>query len=194
MRTLILIATLLLTAPAALGAMIGIYLDPEDGPYGMGTAPCAWLDTDQPLTLYIVAFLDELSESGITAAEFRVSNWLGGLEPDLHVSMEYSTDLVIGDPGWDLAMAWNEPVGVGAERVLLATATIYLFDPEALSDDHWMTITEGYDCDCLVLVNDLFEAIDVYGDRILIYCNADCGWCDTTPTGASSWSTLKSLY
>ncbi len=107
--------------------------------------------------------------------------------------MSSTSDLVIGDLWWDFSIAWSEPVGAGLGYAVIAEIELLMFDPAWIGSDRWLQVAPGYDCDCLVLVDSMFDTHDAWGDTMILNCNADC-WMCLTATAESSWSEVKLLY
>ncbi len=168
---------------------IGIYADET------GTIRCADLVPYVITDLYIVAHLTSLCEGGIVAAEFKVDNWPEtGDDPDLGLIevIPYSS-LYIGYLHHDFAIAWSEPQGAGSCYVTIALLQFLAFGQTWPGQDYWLSIAPGNDCECLVLVDHLYQEHDVYGDSFLLNCVQDCGFC-WTAAEPTDWSALKAMY
>ncbi len=132
---------------------------------------------------------------GITAVEFRVDN-LPEENPALGIRTDsWTSTLVIGDLGYDIAIAWDSMQP--GPWVLIGTLSFFMIDPTWIGADHLMTVAPGLTCDCLVVVDDVFEEHDADGGWFTFNCSnpTDClCFDDLTATEDASWGTIKALY
>ncbi len=153
-------------------------------------------DVEQYLTttIYVAAYLPPEID-GITAAEFRIDNLP---ENDAYgiVTLNWATDLVIGDPWWGIALAFTDPVP--GPYAPLGSIDFFMIDPVWIGDDHLMVVAASYDSGLLVVVDDEFNTIDALGWMFTFNCTdiSTC-WCEddiSSPVEDSSWGAVKALY
>jgi hypothetical protein len=142
-------------------------------------------------TIYVTAWLPP-EIAGITAVEFKIDNLpaagLGIVTP------AWSSPLVIGDPAWDISVAWAGPQA--GPWVQIGTLSFLMIDAAWIGPDYVMTIMEGNDCECLVVVDDNFVEFPADGGMYTFNCsNPDqCECFDSIPTEATNWGSVKALY
>jgi len=69
-----------------------------------------------------------------------------------------------------------------------------MFDPAWIGADYVMSVAPGQDCECLVVVDHLYEIVDVMGGQFTFNCSDVCLCLESTATGETSWSAVKSLF
>jgi hypothetical protein len=192
MRKLLLILTILsLAGMAQADTVIGVFADEDMNSCDAALIPYV------PTILYVVAYWDAGPlDEGITAAEFKLDGLpLSEGYPMGTVTVTHSTDLVIGDLWHDYSAAWSEPQGVGAGQFTVCSIEMLMFDVIWVGADQEVIVSAGDDCDCLVLVDSLFEVQDAIGGLFTLNCTTPP--CDCFPpvaTESTSWSNVKSLF
>ena len=140
-------------------------------------------------TVYVAAWLPD-TVPAITATEFRVD---GLPSPaDAIVTWLWTTNLVIGDINFDISLAWGS--AQPGPWVLFGQGDFfYLVEEEA---DHVLTVLEGMDCDCLVVVDDEFNTVPALGYQFTFNCSPgnDCLCTPETATQETNWGSIKALY
>jgi len=182
MKKLLIIALMLMATSSLASPSIGLYADTG------ATTRFAGINPYVPLNLYVIAIWPTESplNGGITAAEFKIDNLPANLNyPWGTVTTHHTTDLVIGDLWTDYSAAWSTPQGAGAGMFEIARVEFLMFDPSWIPAGHVSTIAPGDDCDCLVLVDNLFEIYTAVG--LPFYFSA-------VAADETSWSEIKSLY
>jgi hypothetical protein len=132
---------------------------------------------------------------GITAAEFSIFNYPGNPGYPTGTATEaWDSDLVIGDVTWDFSIAFTEPVY--GDFAHLGTIEFQSFDDLWIGADYVMSVAPGNDCECLVVVDDIFEIVNVEGGMFTFNCTTGECVCieGPTATGDSSWSAVKALF
>ena len=194
MKTVIISLLVLMTFTASAGAQqswIGMFAgDPSDPICLADIAPGA------PVPVYIVAVVSEYDfPNGITAAEFRVDNLPpNGYEFGGIISETWSSEVTVGELGWDFSIAWVTPQP--GPFVAIGQLDFLMLDPDWIGEDHVMKIREGNACECLVMVDELFLTQDVFGGWWTWNCTeywfCPCiGW---TAAQDSDWGAVKALY
>ncbi len=192
MRKVLLTLALMSIATVGLAdPVIGIFADENMVSCDTALIPYA------PTMLYVIAYwttgpLDD----GITAAEFR----LDGLPqndgyPLGQVTVNHTTDLVIGNIWHDYSAAWSNPQGAGVSQFTICSIEILMFDAGWVGPDTEVTVSAGFDCDCLVLVDSFFDVHTAAGGLFTLNCSEPP--CDCFPpvaTESTSWSNVKSLF
>ncbi len=148
-----------------------------------------------PTMLYVIATWDVgAMGQGITAAEFKIDNFpTNDGYPDGTVTVNHTTDLIIGDIWGDYSAAWSTPQDEGSQFTI-CSIEVLAFDAAWISGEVVSTVVVGDDCSCLVLVDDLFEIHDATGGKFTFNCGAppcDCGIVAAEP---STWSSVKALF
>ncbi|MBC8365814.1 hypothetical protein H8E52_00240 [bacterium] len=192
MRNLLLILTILSLAGAAQAdTVIGLFADEDMNSCDAALIPYV------PTLLYVVAYWDAGPlDDGITAAEFK----LDGLPqsdgyPLGTVTVNHTTDLVIGSVWTDYSAAWSEPQGVGAGQFTVCSLELLMFDTIWVGVDQEVVVSPGNDCDCLVLVDAMFDVHDAVGGLFTLNCSAPpCNCFPPVATESTSWSNVKSLF
>jgi len=190
-KKVIVIAALMLFAGIANADVIGVFSDDAGNDCTASIVPYV------PVDIYFLAVLTETFDSGITAAEFKVSNWVGNPGyPTGMTTLTWTSSLVIGDIDMDLSIAWSTPQGAGLGFVLIGSANLTMFDPAWIGPDYMMTVEAGDDCACLVTVDDLFEIHDAQGGLFWFNCTDPqaCPCLGETAAQESSWSSVKALF
>ncbi len=185
----LMVALLMLTAMTSFASadFIGIFTDEN------GTDCHADIIEYEPLVVHVMAYIPNVP-GGITAAEFSIANYPGNPGYPTGTATEtWDSDLVIGDVTWDFSIAFSEPIyGPFAH---LGAIEFLMFDPLWIGEDYIMTVAPGNDCACLVVVDDLFEIVDVDGGQFTFNCvQTSCLCLEDTATQDSSWSAVKSLF
>ena len=170
--------------------MIGLYEDE------MATDCAITLEPYTTSTTYIAVSWDigEL-ENGITAAEFALDGLPHneGYPIGTVVVTPIGTDLVIGDVWTDYSIAWSEPQGAEKRWFVIALVEITPFVTTWVNVDQVVQVVDGDVCDCLVVVDHVFNTLPAYGE---------CSWlmpsqewpCGYTAVEETSWSSVKALF
>lgn len=190
-KKVIVVAAMMLFAGIASADVIGVFADDMAGACTANIMPYT------PINIYVMAILTETFDGGITAAEFKIDNWMGSPGyPTGTATVTATSDLVIGGLGTDYSIAWSAPQGAGYGMVLIATVNILMFDANWIGPDYMIRVAAGDDCGCLVTVDDLFETHDAQGGLFWFNCTApeQCICLEETATQDSSWSAVKSLF
>ncbi len=118
----------------------------------------------------------------ITAAEFRIDNYIGDLGPACVLATPaWNTPLVIGDPGWGIALAFSP--ALAGPVAFLGSINLFLLDAVCVSDDYEMWVLESNDSGNLVVVDEQFNEVDAIGYRYTVNCTTgDCPCEDGTAT------------
>ena len=167
-RRLVLAALFVVLLPLAPSAQarpgldrIGLFVDLVatecDAPLGAG----------ESVDVYILAVLPELGQDGIVAAEFRVVGLPESGPAGIWV-VEWETDLVIGDIEDGIAIAFPEPLY--GDVILLGTIHFHSFSDDWLGVDHLCAVDRTFWYEKLVVVNPLYEEIDVLGSSFTFNC------------------------
>jgi hypothetical protein len=175
---------LLATSVFAQSPMIGLYADEAGTVRFAGIEPYV-----APLVLYAIASwpIDHPDlAAGITAVEFKFDN-LPENEgyPIGTVDIENASDLLIGDFWTDYSLAFSEPQGAGLGFFSFSTLEFMSFDVTWIPEGHLVTTTIGDDCECMVLVDSVFEIHDAVGETFYFSAVA---------AETSTWSQVKNLY
>ncbi len=190
-KKVIVIAAMMLFAGVANADVIGIFADEQADACTGVVMPYT------PSDIFIMAILTETFDGGITAAEFKVGNWMGSPGyPTGTATVTATSDLVIGQLDTDFSIAWSSPQGAGNGLVLIASVQILAFDGAWIGPDHRLEVMEGDDCGCLVTVDDVFEQIQAQGGLFWFNCSVpeDCVCLEETATEETSWSSVKALF
>jgi len=185
----LMVALLMLAAMSSFALaqdFIGVFTDES------GTVCDAELIEYVPVVLHVMAYIPS-HPGGITAAEFMIAN----LPPNDgypigQITADWDTDLVIGDVTYDISLAFSTPVfGPFAH---LGTLEFLMYDPAWVGADYVFTVAPGLDCDCLVVVDNLYDAFEVMGGQFTFNCTDVCYCIVPTATDETSWSAVKSLF
>lgn len=191
-RPLAALVILLLAAPAQGAAdFIGIFAD------SLGTH-CELTLTAQDLdTLYILAVIPDLGDSGITAAEFAIDGLPTNGAQGFWLA-EWSTDLVIGDPEYGIALAFPAPLT--GERVQLGRILMQPLAGGWVGANHELDIVPPLYFGDLSLVTHDYQEVPVSGTGMVLNCSTPAACpcqtpgCDLTPAlldfgivGIGSW-------
>jgi len=181
-----LFAVLALAARA--DSLIGIFADEE------GDRCWATLTPFVETRLHVLVFLDDHDmEGGLTAAEFALEGWpRNSGYPMGAITEHWNSDLVLGTVYDDFSIAFSEPQA--GPVVELGSLSVQLFSPDWIGNDHAVIVVEGSDCDCLVVVDDLFELHEARGLQFTFNCTGSCSCLPGVVQGASSWSAVKSMF
>ena len=115
-------------------------------------------------TIYFFAVLPP-EISAITAAEFRVDNLV---DPEYAiVSENWNTDLVIGEPEYGIALAFNPPV----PGPIAFLGTIDLFGLTDVGPDYVMYVQESNHSGSLVVVDLCYSTINADGGLFTLNCS-----------------------
>ena len=141
--------------------------------------------------IFVFAVLTDIP--AITAAEFSISNYVGDLGPACAiVSAAWNTPLVIGDPGFGIALAFSP--ALPGPNAFLGSINIFLLDAACIGDDYEMWILASQDSDKLVVVDEQFNEIDAVGYRYTFNCTGECPCEEGTATDNTSWGSVKALF
>jgi hypothetical protein len=147
------------------------------------------------VTVYVMAYIPTLPD-GITAAEFSIPSLPANLGyPDIQVIEDWESDLIIGDVRYDLSIAFPDPIY--GPYAYMGSIAITEFNPAfGLSGpDFVMAVMPGGSCECLQVVDNLFNTLDVMGGIFTFNCTTgDCICLDSTATEDTSWSAVKALF
>ncbi|MBC8366195.1 hypothetical protein H8E52_02175 [bacterium] len=190
-KKVIVVAAMMLFAGVANADVIGVFADDQGGACTTTIMPYV------PVDIFIVAILTETFDGGITAAEFKIDNWVGNPGYPIGITaMSYTSDLIIGAIDDDFSIAWNAPQGAGNGIVLIGSANLTMFDAAWIGPDHMMTVAAGNSCACLVTVDDIFEIHNAQGGLFWFNCSVpeDCVCLLETATEETSWSSVKALF
>ncbi len=183
---LILILCAISSAAFAQDPVIGVFEDID--------ATICWGDLEVYVTktIYVTAILPP-GIPAITAAEFRVDHWLGDEGPDCAiVTYNWNTPLVIGDIGWNLALAFSP--SLPGPTAVMGEISYFLLDAACVGTDWHMNVQAGHDSGKLVVVDEAYNEIDADGYFYTFNCTAEC-WCEhCTAATATSWGVVKALY
>jgi hypothetical protein len=185
MKKLLVIAALALALPCSATSLIGLFADE----YG---EQC-WSDITPyvEVELYLLAFLDSDDfNGGLTAAEFKLKNWPVG--PSGHVEEIWRSTLLIGDLESDFSIAFYE--AQPGPIVVLGRLKFTMFAEDWIEEGLQITVVNGNDCDCLVMVNEIFDIVEAGGLQFTFNCDGDCSCLPGNTPIQSSWSRVKSLY
>ncbi len=185
-------ALLLLVAMSSIAAaqeaqpFIGIYAD--DAAVLCEASVAQYVST----TVYVFAVVPE-SITVIPAVEFRIDNLPTAAMALL--TYNWNTTLVIGTPGWDLALAFS-PSLPGPVALL---GTISVFPLADFGPDWRMTVAAGNDCDCLVIVDQDYNEIPAEPNHFFTFnCTGaleyGCNCQPTIATDNATWGQIKALY
>ncbi len=192
MRKVLLTLALMSFATVGLAdPVIGIFTDEAMNSCDAPVIPYA------PTTVFVVAYWQAGPlDDGITAAEFK----LNGLPendgyPLGQVTINHTTDLVIGDVWHDYSAAWSTPQGAGAGQFTICTIEMLAFDGAWVGADTEVTVSNGDDCECLVLVDSFFDVHTAIGGLFTFNCSQPpCECFPPVATESTSWSNVKSLF
>lgn len=183
-KSVIALAALLLVTGSASANLIGIFGDTD------ATICSGDLLPYVPMDVYVIAVLSDLES--ITTAEFKIDNWPGSPGyPTGQATASWTSELTIGSIDEDFSIAWSTPQA--GPNVLIGTISFLAFDPAWIGADHMLTIAEGDNCNCLVLVDAAYDTFDVAGWSFVFNCTGDDCGC-TIATEETSWGSLKALY
>ena len=142
--------------------------------------------------IFVVAWLPP-DIADITAVEFKIDN-LPPAGADGIITPAWNSDLVIGDVGWDISIAWPGPQA--GPYVLIGSLSFLMINDTWIGLDHVMMVMAGMDCDCLVVVDDNFVEHTAEGGKYTFNCSdpEQCGCFEDIPTEATSWGSVKALY
>lgn len=157
-----------------------------------------------PVEVHLLAVLYLSFDEGISFARFRLDN-LPSNEgyPVGQYSMEFSSDLTLGEIDHDFSITWTEPQGAGHGIVSLGTIEFLMFDSDWIAEDHMISARRGLDCDCLYTIDGSGQAHGATGCSFFFNCTnpeecsigySPCWDGEPVPTEVSSWSLVKSLF
>lgn len=160
---------------------------------------CSELIPFEPLTLYIVAYLDTVFDEGVRGAQFKIQNWPGSTYPDGLVTIITDAHTVNGDIDQDITLIFVETIP--GPWALLASLQFVQFEPNWIGYDHKLTIAEGDDCDCLDIVGASLDGQTIRGysaeggafliNPWALECSCEWSFVASTPL---NWTLFKSLY
>lgn len=186
-------AAIALIAGPVSAQSIGVFADPE------GNSCEFTAEVGQSFPLYIIATLGGGASGGMTGAEFRVDGIPFGW-----ITLEVANpaaNVVIGDPmgdGTNIAFPSCQ-TGTGG-KVLLFTITVI---PSTAVSDLILTVemhtnpsNPNFQCPLVTLCDiPAFTKLCVCGGQAVINGTIqNCGCGDPSPTEATTWGHLKSLY
>ncbi len=165
---------------------LGLFADPD------GQSCRTLLIPGTADTLYVLAILPDYGAGGITAAEFAIEglpeNGDGGVW-----SIQWATDLTIGNPEYGIALGFQEPQ-IGSVVELGRIILIPMSDGW-VEDDRRAGITHSSSSGYLSIVTHEFETIPVSGSDMGLHCYGplDCVClplgCQSDP-GSLIWSAI----
>ncbi len=141
------------------------------------------------VSVYFVGYADPAEILGVSAVEFKVTNWpaAGGI-----ITPHWTTTLAIGDITVDLALAWTPYLASGVFQLGYVE---FLPLGAWVGSDYTMTIAKGDPPNLLgVIIVDAttFDEHIVDGWNFTFNCTGDCP-CETS-VEASNWGSIKALY
>ena len=139
-------------------------------------------------TIYVYAILPP-EIPAITAAEFRIQN-LPETGPGGIVSAAWNTPLVIGEPGWGIALAFSP--ALAGPIAFLGSISLFMLQEDWIGDDYELWVTPSNDSDKLVVVDHCFEEIDARGYIYTFNCSNEC-YCDWSMPVALSRFEMEDL-
>ena len=137
---------------------------------GLYTEPAPWGDQEAdvipytPLNIYIVASWDTWDfTGGITAAEFKIDNLPHNIGyPTGTVTVNHTTDLIIGDLWTTYSAAWDSPQGSGVFAI--ASIELMAFDASWITGNHICEVTHADDYPYnLAVVDAVFDIYQAQG-------------------------------
>lgn len=181
-----LLALALMSSVAGAESWIGMFADDA------ATICDAEIGPGVPVDAFLYAVIDPSDfPNGITAAEFRLDNYPEA-GADGMISESFSSPVNIGTLGWDFSIAWSSPQAPG--NVHIGTLTFIAFTGNWIGADHLITVVEGNDCECLVVVDENYIQHDVGGGMFTFNCTGDCICYDGTASEETSWGAVKALF
>ena len=201
MKKLLFAFMMVLIAIPSIASIIGVYSTEALPSNNCAVDVASVNEGGVPVTIYVMAILKagELG-SGITAAEFKLTNWIGNPGyPTGSVAITPTSDLIIGELGTDYSIAWSGPQGEGVtdRMVLICSIEITMFDAAWIPANTTMEVVKGDDGTAgIIMVDHLFELVYVTGESFTFNCSTrDCGDCyEGTLSENSSWSSVKTLF
>lgn len=183
-KLLLVLALMTFMVPSAFASSIGIFADDQ------GTA-CV-LDATTPYLTYSVYVLAMLGAEipATNAVEFAIDNLPAGT--DALTTYTWNTDLVIGEAGDNLALAFSPPLD--GPIALLGQLDFFLLT--SFADDYTMTVIPGSQQTAIRIVRASDSVtLEVDGGCFKFNCTTDCqNCCVGTPVDDSNWGSIKSLY
>ncbi len=163
---------------------------------GMFTDETA-LVCDAPIALYATtsvffyAKLDSEEIPSISAVQFEVSNWPGTAGMGL-ITYDWNTQLVIGTPDTDMALAFNPPLA--APLAFLGQVDFFALNAAWIGSDYLMAVIGSYTAPLPIVVR-FSDAVEIYVPGTLFTFNCSTGSCIcTTASDEASWGQIKALY
>lgn len=101
----------------------------------------------------------------ITAAEFRVDNWVDS--EDAIITENWNTDLVIGDPEYGIALAFSEPI----PGPIALLGTVDFFGLRDIGHDYVMDVLESIHSGQRVVVDLCYDTINADGGLFTFNCS-----------------------
>ncbi len=149
---------------------IGLYLEPD------ATGCNAPIDPGDIVTLNILAVMPNIGDEGLVAAEFRIDGLPENGAEGIY-SVTWNTDLVIGDIGEGVAVAFDDPIYGGV--VALGSITFNAFSDAWLEEDSVLRAAVALDSGNRVIVNGNYDVVTVSGSSFTFNCTVpplcECG-------------------
>jgi len=188
MKILAAIAILVLALPVLAESYIGLFADEY------GDRCWANIEPFVEVRIHILVFLDSGDLSGgLTAAEFRLENWPGDPGYPLgDTSIEWSSDLVLGQIDENLTIAFSSPQP--GPVVKLAGITLQMYSNDWMEEGYRILVDEGLEDGLCAVVNDMFEIFDATGMQFTFNCDPPCSCRPGYNPADSNWSEVKNLY
>ena len=144
-------------------------------------------DIDTPVyttaSVYVSAILPAWL-TAITAAEFRIDNYPDPTGPYFIITENWNTPLVIGDPDYGIALAFEPPIA-GPVAVMGTIDFFTITDP---GPDYWMMVEASLSSGNLVVVGTDYNEYWAHGGMFTFNCSTyycDCSM--ATPVTLSSF-------
>ena len=134
-------------------------------------------DADTPIYTFVNVYVSVVLPAwlpAITAAEFRIDNY-DGLSPYMIVTENWNTPLVIGDPGWGIALAFEPPIFGPVAHL----GTLECFVIVDIGSDYMMSIEASMNSGNLIVVGTDYVEYWCQGGLFTFNCGGwfcDCSW------------------
>ena len=183
--TIVLVTLCAMSSMALAAPVIGVFENTD--------ATVCWGDIEPYVmkSIYVSAILIDIP--AITAAEFSVANWFGDEGPEcVLVTYLWNTDLVIGDLGYGIALAFSP--ALPGPVAIMGQIDLFLLDASCVGTDWHMQVSPAGGSGNLVVVDENFNEIPAIGYFYTFNCTEEC-WCEhCTPTAVSNWGAIKALF
>lgn len=172
--------------PEAGGSFIGLFADTD--------ATICQADLNAPLQLdsiHLVASLNPAVLVSLEAVEFKITN----LPPPSGAgqwTFISDSDITSGDLASDIYLAWS--VALDGPLVHLGIIEIQSYAADYLGDDHLLQVAAGDIAQAVALRDGMGTTFAGVGGSFTFNCTGVCACSPSTPTKASSWSSLRALY